>query len=190
MEDESFINELQSGDSGAFRKLLKLYRSLVYNTCLGMLQHAEDAEDMTQEVFIEVYRSVKNFRMESKMSTWLYRVATNKCLDHLRSKQRGKRSGETVRIDGEVNVQIPAGHNFSHPGVALEQKERAKILFAAISCLPENQKVAFTLAKVEGLSYQEICEVMQMKLPAVESLVHRAKQNLKNLLKNYYQSEK
>jgi RNA polymerase sigma-70 factor (ECF subfamily) len=165
-----------------------LYGRQVYHTCLGLLQHEADAEDVCQEVFIEVHRSVKNFREDAKISTWLYRIASNKCLDHIRAKKRGKRSGNVVELDGDVNIQISSEHTFVHPGVALENKERAKILFAAISGLPENQKVAFTLNKVDGLSYAEICEVMQMKLPAIESLIHRAKQNLKKSLENYYRS--
>ena len=155
-----------------------------------MLQHATDAEDVTQEVFIEVFRSVKNFREDSKISTWLYRIATNKCLDHIRAKKRGKRAGEEIRLDGDVEIQIAGTGEFVHPGIALEQKERAKIIFEAIDGLPENQKVAFTLNKVDGLSYAEICDVMQMKLPAIESLIHRAKQNLKMALKDFYKTDK
>ena len=190
MEEQELIHGLQSGEREAFCELFRLYRRQVYNTCLGMLQHAEEAEDLAQEVFIEVFRSADKFRGDAKLSTWLYRIAYNKCLDHIRAKSRDKRAGQVVRLDGEAAMEIPAQHAFVHPGVALEQKERAKILFAAITALPENQRVAFTLSKVEGLSYKEICEVMELNLPAVESLIHRAKQNLKKMLTGYYQSEK
>lgn len=193
MEELALVNQLRAGDEEAFRSLFRLYHRQVYNTCLGLLQHGADAEDVTQEVFIEVFRSAGNFRGDSKLSTWLYRVAYNKSLDHIRSQSRGKRSGKVVRIDGMAEdgpvIQIPSEHSFVHPGVALEQKERAKILFAAINQLPENQRVAFTLHKVEGLSYKEVSEVMEMKLPGIESLIHRAKQNLKKLLSDYYYSE-
>lgn len=155
-----------------------------------MLQNQDDADDTAQEVFIEVFRSAERFRGESKISTWLYRIAYNKCLDHIRAGKREKRSGNIIRIDGEPLHDIPADAVFVHPGIALEQKERSRIIFAAIAALPENQRIAFTLHKVEGLSYKEICEVMEMQLPGIESLIHRARQNLKKLLVNYYQSEK
>lgn len=190
MEEQALLRELQAGSQDAFRKLFRNYRQRVYNTCLGLLQHSEDAEDVTQEVFIEVFRSSTSFRGDAQLSTWLYRVATNKSLDHLRAQARGKRSGNVVRLDGEAAPQIAAEHAFVHPGVALEQKERAKTLFAAIAALPENQRVAFTLSKVEGLSYKEIGEVMEMNLPAIESLIHRAKTNLKKLLADFYRAEK
>jgi RNA polymerase sigma-70 factor (ECF subfamily) len=193
LEESALIIQLQAGKEEAYRSLYRLYHRQVYNTCLGLLQHGEDAEDVTQEVFIEVFRSASRFRGESKISTWLYRVAYNKSLDHIRSKSRDKRSGKIVRIDGQAEdapvVQIAADNAFVHPGVALEQKERSKILFAAIASLPENQRVAFTLHKVEGLSYKEISEVMDMNLPGIESLIHRARQNLKKLLSDYYHSE-
>lgn len=184
------INSLKAGNKDAFHILFRLHRKQVYNTCLGLLQHAHDAEDITQDVFIEIFRSAKNFRGDSKLSTWLYRISYNKCLDHLRAKGRSKRSGNVVSIDGEAAPQISSEHHFDHPGIALEKKEEAKILFGAVAALPENQRVAFTLNKVDGLSYKEICDIMEMNLPAVESLLHRAKQNLKKLLTDYYNSNK
>ena len=183
------INSLKAGNKEAFHTLFRLHRKQVYSTCLGLLQHAQDAEDIAQEVFIEIFRSAKNFRGDSKLSTWLYRISYNKCLDHLRAKGRSKRSGNVVSLDGDAPPQIPTDHFFEHPGILMENKERSKILFAAISTLPENQKVAFTLSKVDGLSYKEICEIMEMNLPAIESLLHRAKQNLKKMLVDYYRDE-
>lgn len=190
MEETKLINGLKAGDQDSFKILFGLYRKQVYNTCLGLLQHSHDAEDVAQEVFIEVFRSAGKFRGDAKLSTWLYRISYNKCLDHLRSKNRNKRSGNVVHLDGEAAPQIPSENYFEHPGIALEQKEESKIVFAAITALPENQRVAFTLSKVDGLSYKEIGEVMEMNLPAVESLLHRAKMNLRKLLVEYYNTTK
>ncbi|HET6991681.1 MAG TPA: RNA polymerase sigma factor, partial [Bacteroidia bacterium] len=167
MEESAIINGLKAGEREAFQALFGLYRKQVYNICLGLLQHAHDAEDVAQEVFIEVFKSAEKFRGDAKLSTWLYRIAYNKCLDHLRSKNRNKRSGNVVSLDGEAAPQIPSGNHFEHPGVALEKKEESKIVFAAITALPENQRVAFTLNKVDGLSYKEIGEVMEMNLPEI-----------------------
>jgi len=189
LEESNIINGLKAGEREAFQALFGLYRKQVFNTCLGLLQHSHDAEDVAQEVFIEVFKSADKFRGDAKLSTWLYRIAYNKCLDHLRSKNRNKRSGNVVSLDGDAAPQIPSDNYFEHPGIALEQKEESKIVFAAITALPENQRAAFTLNKVDGLSYKEIGEVMELNLPAVESLLHRAKLNLKKLLTEYYKTK-
>jgi RNA polymerase sigma-70 factor (ECF subfamily) len=163
------------------------FKDRVYNSCIGILQNAQDAEDITQEVFVEVYRSVETFKGESKLSTWIYRIAITKSLDHLRSKKRKKRFGFMTSLFGtEGNEPRYDPADFVHPGVLLENQEKAAYLFKAIDQLPENQKVAFTLCKIEGQSYQEIAEIMQMSVSSVESLMFRAKQNLKKLLSDFY----
>ncbi len=168
---------------------MESHQGLVYNTSLGILQNAEDAEDIAQEVFIQAFHSVKDFKGDSKISTWLYRIAVTKSLDHLRAKKRQKRFGFMQHIfggeDGEPTVDPP---NFVHPGVQLENKERAAILFKAIDKLPESQKTAFILSKTEGLSYQKIAEVMEVTVASVESLLFRAKSNLQKYLQTYYNS--
>jgi RNA polymerase sigma-70 factor (ECF subfamily) len=176
------IQGLREGNEAAFRELVQTHQDRVYNTALGIVQNAEDAEDVAQEVFIQVYRAIHNFKGESKLSTWLYRIATTRALDLLRSRKSKKRFGMLTRLfgeEGEPNVEVP---DFHHPGVALDQKEKAARLFKAISQLPENQKTAFTLHKMEDLSYQEVADVMKTSVAAVESLMHRAKQNLRKLL--------
>ena len=180
---------LKQGDRQAFDYLVNNYQVRVYNTCLGVLHNEGDAEDITQEVFIEVHRSVKGFKEEAKLSTWIYRIAMTKSLDHLRSKKRKKRFAfVTTLFSGDTNTPRFDPPDFVHPGVQLENKETAAYLFKALNELPENQKMAFTLHKVEGLSYQEICEVMEISLASVESLMFRAKQNLKLHLAEYYKN--
>lgn len=182
MLEHELIESLKRGDETAFQKLVSDYQDRVYNTALGIVQNAEDAEDVAQEVFIQVYRSIAQFKGESKLSTWLYRITTTRSLDHLRSKKSKKRFGLIQRLwqsDDEPGFDIPS---FNHPGIQLEKKEEANKLFQAISQLPENQKIAFTLHKLEGLSYQEVSEIMKNSVPAVESLMHRARINLKKIL--------
>jgi RNA polymerase sigma-70 factor (ECF subfamily) len=186
--DIFFVSKLKNGDEAAFREAVQLYRNKVYNTALGILQHQEDAEDITQEVFIELFRSVSGFRGEASLSTWIYRLAVQKSLEHYRNSKRKKRSGLIQRLFGQSSqVEIPATDIFYHPGISLENRERSAILFRAIDCLPENQKIAFVLHKVEGLSQTEISQVMNTTISAVESLIFRAKQSLRELLSDYYE---
>lgn len=182
MNEQELIQGLREGEESAFRYLVDTYRDRVYNTALGIVQNAEDAEDVAQEVFIQVYRSISSFKGESKLSTWLYRIATTRSLDLLRSRKSKKRFGLIQRLFGEGNEPVMEIPDFNHPGVSLDRKEKAARLFKAISKLPENQKIAFTLHKLEDLSYQEVSEVMGTSLPAVESLMHRARQNLRKML--------
>ena len=186
MDEKQLITELQKGSPSAFRHLVDSYQNKVYNTVLSIVQHINEAEDISQEVFIEVFESVAKFKGESKLSTWIYRIATTKALEMYRRKKAIKRFGFLTSLFGENNEVIHHLPDFEHPGIVLENKERAKVLFRHINQLPDNQKVAFTLCNVEGLSYQEISEVMQLSLSSVESLLFRAKTNLRKTLKEYY----
>lgn len=182
LNEQELILGLRNGEETAFKYLVETYKDRVFNTAIGIVQNAEDAEDVAQEVFIQVYRSIHSFKGESKLSTWLYRIATTRALDLLRSRKSKKRFGFMQRLFGDDNEPIHEIPDFNHPGVAMDRKENAAKLFKAIAQLPDNQKTAFTLHKLEDLSYQEISEIMETTVPAVESLMHRAKQNLRKLL--------
>ncbi len=166
-----------------FKHIVHQYQDRIYNTCLGFLKNAEDAEDMAQEVFMQVFGSYDHFLGKSEVGTWLYKIAVNKCLEHLRKQKTQKRMGQLADVDG---LEI-ASDLFYHPGVQLENKERAAVLLHAIGQLSENQQTTFTLHKVEGLSYEEIGKIMNKSTPSVESLMHRAKLKLQELLQSYYE---
>ncbi|OQP62037.1 RNA polymerase subunit sigma-70 [Niastella vici] len=187
MNELELIQQLRAGDELAFKSLVENYQDLVYNTALGVVQNSEDAEDVAQEVFIQVYRSIDQFKGDARLSTWIYRITTTKALDHIRSRKRKKRFAFITSLFGPNDELIHEPVDFQHPGVALDRKEQAALLFRMIDQLPENQKVAFTLHKSEELSYQEIADVMQLSVSAVESLLFRARQNLRKLLEKYYQ---
>jgi len=189
LDEQFLIERLKQGDEAAFKKIVETWQDMVYNTAIGILQNAEDAEDVSQEVFVQVFESVKSFKAESKFSTWLYRITVSKALDHLRKKKRKKRFAYIQSIFGANNETVIDKPDFHHPGVTLDNKERAATLFKAINQLPENQKIAFTLHKLEGLSYQEISDIMKTSISSVESLMHRAKNNLKRLLTVDYERE-
>lgn len=187
MNELELIQLLRAGDELAFKSLVANYQDLVYNTALGVVQNSTDAEDVAQEVFIQVYRSIDQFKGDARLSTWIYRITTTKALDHIRSRKRKKRFAFITSLFGPNDELVHEPVDFQHPGVALDRKEQAALLFRMIEQLPDNQKVAFTLHKTEELSYQEIADVMKLSVSAVESLLFRARQNLRKLLEKYYQ---
>jgi RNA polymerase sigma factor (sigma-70 family) len=189
LDEQLLIDKLKQGDESAFRQIVEAWKDMVYNTAIGILQNAEDAEDVAQEVFVQVFESIKNFKAEAKLSTWLYRITVSKALDHLRKKKRKKRFAYVQSIFGANNETVIEKPDFNHPGVTLDNKERSAVLFEAIAQLPENQKTAFILHKMEGLSYQEVSEIMDISVSAIESLMHRAKLNLRKWLTDYYKNE-
>jgi RNA polymerase sigma-70 factor (ECF subfamily) len=189
LEDFLYIDGLRRGDEKAFHALLNDYSALVYNLSLNILQNEKDAEDISQEVFTTVFLTVRQFKGDSKLSTWIYRITINKCQELIRSRSRKKRFGFLTSIDkAEIGSSLKA--NFFHPGAELENKERAAILFAALEKLPENQRIAFTLHKIDGIPYEEIAGIMETSLSSIESLIFRARQNLKKMLSNYYEENK
>lgn len=187
MEDFEFIQQLKKGDPQSFRILVDRYQRFILNTCNKFVYEKETAEDLTQEVFIEVYRSVNNFKGNSKLSTWIYRIAITKSLDLLKSRKRKKRFVLLKSLFGEDEMEdrISAPDEMN-PGKELENKDRLRVLTWALNQLPENQRVAFTLSKYDELSYQEIADILGTTISSVESLIYRAKQNLKKKLYHYY----
>ncbi|HUZ58942.1 MAG TPA: RNA polymerase sigma factor [Hanamia sp.] len=188
MNDErELIALLKKKDREAFKTIVETWQDVVYNTALGLLQNAEDAEDTAQEVFMQVYESIDSFKEESKFSTWLYRITVSKSLDHIRKKKRKKRFAFIQSLYGKNDELMTDPPNFIHPGVSMENKENAVVLFKAIEKLSSNQKQAFVLNKIEGLSYNEIGEIMKLTDSAVDALLQRAKKNLQISLKDYYE---
>lgn len=186
MSEAEIIKKLQLGDENVFRELVDNYRQMVVNTCFVLLHNKEDAEDVAQDVFIEILRSAESFRGDSKISTWIYRIAVNRSLNFLRDNKRRRwfQSFDDTVQSKQNNFKDLRSQNSDNPGYDLENSERSAILHAAIDALPKNQKIAFTLNKYENLTYREISEVMQLSVSSVESLIHRAKKNLQKKL--YY----
>lgn len=191
MVEENFINDLKEGKRQAYDQLLDEFQDAVYAKCLSFVPNKEDAEDIAQEVFVEIYNSIHKFKGKSKLSTWIYRVTTNKCLEFIRKKNTKKRfaflqsiAGYTISIDKTSYFT-----NIDHPGIQLENKERSETLFRAINQLPQAQRVVFTLHKIDGLSYKEVGEITSKSISSIESLMFRAKKNLQKSLKSFYKND-
>jgi RNA polymerase sigma-70 factor (ECF subfamily) len=188
MTEAELINSLIYKDHNAFRFLVENYQNMVFKVCYHILNNYEDAEDVAQEVFIEAYLSISGFRGEAKLSTWLYRIAVNKSKNLLRKNKWQVLVQRLERlVPGEKSEAIDIADASAHERMNLiEKTEDQKILQRAVESLPESQRIAFSLNKFDDLSYQEIAEVMQTSLSAVESLIHRAKMSLQKKLLQHF----
>ncbi|MDH7445560.1 RNA polymerase sigma factor [Aquimarina sp. 2201CG14-23] len=192
MNEKEFIKSLQEGQQKAFSELLKDYEQKVFGTCISFVPNKEDAEDLTQEVFVEIYNSIGKFNGKSKLSTWIYRISVNKSLEFIRKKNTKKRFAILQSLfTNESPIDNTLRYTeFNHPGILMENKEKAEILFNAINKLPKDQRIVFTLSKIDGQSYKEICEITNRSLSSVESLLFRSKKNLQKLLYDFYKNQK
>ena len=186
MDERDVINLVKQKDRDAFRIIVETWQDMVFNTAVGILQNEEDAEDAAQEVFIQVFESIDSFKEESKLSTWIYRITVSKALDHIRKRKTKKRFAFIKSLFKDDNTGMIEPPDFMHPGVKLENKQNAQALFRAMDKLPPNQKTAFVLNKMEDLSYQEVGDIMELSSSAVDSLLQRARQNLKKELRSQY----
>lgn len=181
-QDIDIIKALASGDQAKLNVLYESHIERVYSTAMHYLQNSVEAEEIAQDVFIEIVRSAKKFRGDAKVSTWIYRITCNKCLDHLRKR----RSVKSLKISfsmfqTESEMQVP---DMEHPALLMEQGEQTRQIFEALKKLNERQHQAFVLRYFEDLSQKEISAIMDITEKGVEGLLQRAKAELRVLLKN------
>ncbi len=165
------VNQIET-----LKELYDNYSRMVFNVAYRTLQSKEDAEDVTQDVFLKVYKSLKHFRGEAKISTWLYRVTLNTSLNFQRKRKYKNRLsfefGSTEDDNEQIDIAIVRNEN---PDKILERKETEQIVLKAINSLPEQQRIAVILYRYEGLAYEEIAKIMEVSISSVESRLHRAK---------------
>lgn len=180
--DEELVAQLQQGSEAAFRTLVERYQVRIYQIALALLRSQEEAEDVAQEVFVEVHQTIAGFRGEAALSTWLYRLATSRALKHhrwARAKKRFAHLTSLLGLDNQV-LHEPADH--AHPHALLEGEQQLRLLLGQIASLPAKQRVAFALRHEQELSYEEIAAVLNTTVSAVESLLFRARQKLQHFL--------
>lgn len=193
MTDRELVQGIIDSDQAAFKELVEKHQLFVIRTCYALVHDREDAQDLAQEVFIEILKSAAAFRGTAKLSSWIYRIAVNKSLNHLkRCKRRNTFSLFSFQVPGgNVQGEQTANQNtYTDGDVGMEEKELKQALHTAIDSLPVKQKIAFTLHNYEDLPYKEIAEVMNVSLSSVESLIHRARLNLQKRLSYYYHSNR
>jgi RNA polymerase sigma-70 factor (ECF subfamily) len=175
-DDFSLIKRFIEGDESAFKSLVVRHKEKVRNIIYLNLNNSEAADDVAQDVFITVYKNLKNFRFESQFTTWLYRITINKCKDHLRKVKI--RSIFSPIKESEEQIGYLPNH---------ENSDIANIVQEAISKLPDKLRIPLVLKDMEGLSYQEIAESVQCEIGTVKSRIFRAREGLRNILKPYEQ---
>ncbi|MEA1877471.1 MAG: RNA polymerase sigma factor [Bacteroidota bacterium] len=184
MDNPDLVQRVKEGNQAAFRELVETYQQLVVNTALGFAGNREDANDISQEVFLEIFRSIDSFREQSALSTWIYRITITRSLNHIR---REKRYSGHIRED---DIRNSAETQLDKPDKSLESADRKMILHQALGSLPKNQQIAFTLHNYEDLPYKEIASIMKRSVSSVESLIFRARKNLQKKLWVWYKNSR
>lgn len=180
--DATLVAQLQAGDEAAFRTLVERYQARIYRAAYALLRSAEEAEDVAQEVFVEVYQTIGRFRGEVALSTWLYRLATSRALKNRRRARAKKRFAYFTSLLGFDNHVLHEPPDHAHPLALLEGQQQLRLLLNQVARLPDQQQVAFTLRHEQELSYEQIAAVLGITVAAVESLLFRARQTLRKHL--------
>lgn len=178
MDERELIARLQKRDEAAFEELIRQYEKKVYTLCFRMCGNSEDAEEAAQDAFLALWRGIDRFRQESSLSTWIYRLATNACIDTLR--RRKKQSG-SVSLDDE-ELFVDAVDTSPQPQETVEHREAQKLLQEGLSTLPEEYRKVLILREIEGLSYTEIAESASIELGTVKSRISKGRSLLRNFL--------
>ncbi len=175
--DRVTLKRAQKGDQRAFESILETHERMIYSICLRMCGSREDALDVSQETAVRIWRNIGRFTGEAALSTWIYRIATNACLDHLRKRK------DVLSVDalGEEGYAPPASAG-EMPENALDGKETLREVAKALDRLPEDQRAAVVLRDVNDLTYEEVADVLGVNLNTVKSRISRGRKSLRDLL--------
>lgn len=192
-DDVSRMLRVKEGDTAAFEELVERHRDRVLGLVYRYVRDRAEAEDLAQDVFLNVFKARETYRPDARFTTWLYRIATNLCLNALRSKRVRRVVKTLAPVDGEESsrpIEDLADPSPAPAGEALEKRELASRVREVVDELPESQRTAVLLNKYEDRSYVEISEIMGLSIPAVKSLLSRARMRIKERLLPYLQSER
>lgn len=181
--EKDLLIKSKNGNTNAFAKLVETYQKKVFNIAFRMLGNYNDAADLSQEVFIKVFKSLKSFKEQAMFSTWIYRITSNACLDELRKRKNIKFiyiDEEIKTEDGEVQKQI--AFNGPSPEESYETKEIKEAVSEAIHSLSEEHRLIIILRDIQGFSYDEISRIIKIPEGTVKSRINRARQALRNIL--------
>lgn len=176
------LTRLRRGDAHAFEMLVKSQQHRVYDFCVRMVADREEAFDLTQEIFLSIHQHLNDFRHDSKLSTWMFRIAKNHCLNRLKYlKRRGRGRSDEYGEANEVAITEAQGGT-AKPDEALEAERLKALVQKAITQLDEDQRLLVALRDIEGLSYEEIIDITELPEGTVKSRLHRAREKLAGIL--------
>lgn len=188
-DDSELVDRAQDGDREAFQQLVERYQEKVYSICYGKVKDEQDAKDVSQDVFVKVFRYIDNFNQESSFYTWLYRIAVNTSIDYLRKQSRRDEVDydDTIQTDEEVqgNELLMPSKLGVDPDRELGRKELREKMLEALKSLSDKHRTILTLREVEGLSYKEMAEVLDISKGTVMSRLYHARQYFQEALEDY-----
>lgn len=171
--DAELVSRCINGDSSAFEEIVTKYKKLVYSVVYKMIPDKEEVNDVSQEVFIRLYKSIDKYNPEYKMSTWIVKITTNLCLDTLRKKKQ-----DTLTLDDAIGVRSGA----DTPEEVLIKNQRALLIKNAVDELPDKYKILITLFHNNGMSYEEMTKVLNEPMSIIKNRLYRARLMLKQKL--------
>ncbi len=181
--EQYLLKKAKAGDVAAFEELVESYQKKMFNLAYRIVGNPDDAADMVQEALIRIFRSIVKFKEQSSFSTWIYRITTNVCLDELRRRKSKKEFSLDQEIHGEEgDMQRQIKSDDILPDAAAEREELRGVVNDAINSLPEDQRIVISLRDIQGLSYNEISQVLDCPEGTVKSRINRARNALKNIL--------
>lgn len=191
MQDELLIRRAQSGDEGAFEQLLLAHQKSVYNLCLRMAGNPDDALDLSQEAFIRAWRALGQYQFDAAFSTWLFRLTSNICIDFLRKQKRQQHMSLTATDEDESGEEFAVPDPAPGPEEQAVHNERRQAVARAMAALPGDYRAVMQLRAVEALSYEQIAEILDIKVGTVKSRLARARAQLRKILKdgNFFDSD-
>lgn len=180
--DRELVEKAKAGDQGAFEQLVLDNQNKVFSLALRLVNDRETAADLAQEAFVKAWQGLVSFQGESSFATWVYRLTTNVCIDHLRKQKRREEVAPAVSLDDEETGWAEPADRESDPQLLLEKSERGRALARGLEKLPDWQRRALVLRELSGLSYQEIAQALDIDLGTVKSRIARARLNLRKIL--------
>jgi len=176
-DDRELMDRIVNKDEKAFRQIFERHQNRVFNLAYRYTGSYHDAEEITQDVFLKVYKNANSFQHGSSLGTWLYRIAINTAMNFKRKKRLATESLDQINEPGSMRDE-PAAAITQNPEEIYKRKKRRELIQSALDSLPPNQRAAFVLAQFEGMTYLEISKVLSVSIAAVESLIYRARQSL------------
>lgn len=177
-QDALLLRRAQNGDAGAFEELMTAHERKIYALCLRMAGDREDALDCAQEAMLRIWRSLGSYRKQASFPTWVYRVATNTCLDFLRKRK----ARPAVSLDALADDGFSPGDASGDPVLKAEEAARKRALAAGIASLQPDMRAALVLRDVQGFSYEEVSDILDTPLGTVKSRINRAREKLRSIL--------